>query len=191
MDFTREPVIETIITPREGYKLTLRSGKQSEVFSVESVEVVSFNGHIFFRSQEKPTVFLLPCSEYEIVETKQARMTLKASDVEGDVKIGRAKSGKESDSSDDKKRDKKRVKKKKVTKDTKEESAPKVEEKGRERVPSEPRTLIPPPATLIAEKIEKEQKETVEKPVEVEKVELSIPTPDLVVKAPVSDEHLD
>ena len=40
MDFTREPVIETIITPRDGFRLVIRKSCQAgEEFVVDAVEV--------------------------------------------------------------------------------------------------------------------------------------------------------
>jgi len=52
VDFTRQPIIETIITPREGFRLVIRSSKnmgQEELF-VDALEVVSFGAAtLFFR----------------------------------------------------------------------------------------------------------------------------------------------
>lgn len=90
MNFTREPIIETIITPREGYKLSVRSSKgggQEEYF-VDAIEVVSFGHSFFFRCLEKPKPFLVPASDYEIVETKETRVALKNVNVERSIKIG-------------------------------------------------------------------------------------------------------
>lgn len=90
MNFTREPVIETIITPKEGYKLLVRSSKATgqEEYQVDSVEVVSFGHSFFFRSLEKPRSFLVPISDYEIVETKEMRVALKNAPLERAIKIG-------------------------------------------------------------------------------------------------------
>lgn len=90
MDFTREPVVETVITPREGCKLAIRSSKgmtQEEHF-VDSVEIVSFGHALFFRSLEKPKNFLLPCTDYEVLEVREARMVLKHANQEKAIKIG-------------------------------------------------------------------------------------------------------
>ena len=59
MDFTREPVIETIVTPKEGCKLVVRSSKGAshEEYFVDAVEVISFGNASFFRSLEKPKSF--------------------------------------------------------------------------------------------------------------------------------------
>ncbi|MDP1835435.1 MAG: hypothetical protein Q8K75_05845 [Chlamydiales bacterium] len=89
MDFTREPIIETIITPREGFKLVVRSSKgvgQEEYF-VEAVEIVSFGNALFFRSLERPKCFLVPVTEYEILEVREARMVLKNVGVDSTIKI--------------------------------------------------------------------------------------------------------
>lgn len=50
MDFTREPIIETVITPKEGCKLVVRSSKTvgQEEYFVDAVEVVTFGNAIFF-----------------------------------------------------------------------------------------------------------------------------------------------
>jgi len=88
--FTREPIIESVITPREGCKITLRNSKNSalEEHTVEAVEVVSFGTALFFRSQEKPKAFLLPVSDYELIETKETRVILKSISLEKSIKIG-------------------------------------------------------------------------------------------------------
>jgi len=79
--FTREPTVETVITPREGTKLVVRSsrGASQEEYFVDAVEVVAFGNSIFFRSLEKPKAFLLPVSDYEVLEVREARMALKTS----------------------------------------------------------------------------------------------------------------
>lgn len=89
MNFTREPIIETIITPKEGYKLSVRSSKgESEEYLVDAIEVVSFGHSFFFRSSERPKCFLVPVTDYEIVEVKEARVALKNAQVERSIKIG-------------------------------------------------------------------------------------------------------
>lgn len=89
MDFTREPVIETIITPREGYKIVLRNSKAigQEEYFLEVVEVVSFGHALFFRSLEKPKSFLLPVADYELLEVRETRMVLKHGTSEKSIKI--------------------------------------------------------------------------------------------------------
>ncbi len=90
MDFTREPVIETVITPKEGCKLVVRSSKSSgqEEYFVDAVEVVSFGHSLFFRSLERPKAFLVPVSDYEILEVREARMVLKNVGSDRSIKIG-------------------------------------------------------------------------------------------------------
>lgn len=89
MDFTREPIIETIITPRDGFKLVVRNSKSigQEEYFVESVEVVSFGHSFFFRSLERPKSFLLPINDYEILEVKETRIVLKQANIERSTKI--------------------------------------------------------------------------------------------------------
>lgn len=79
MDFTREPIIETIITPKDGCKLVIRSSKSGgqEEFFVDAIEVVSFGSSFFYRSLERPKAFLVPASDYEVLEVREARMVLK------------------------------------------------------------------------------------------------------------------
>lgn len=90
MNFTREPIIETVITPREGCKLVIRSSKgaSQEDYFVDAVEVVSFGHSFFFRSTERPKSFLVPVSDYEVLELKETRMILKNVSTERSIKIG-------------------------------------------------------------------------------------------------------
>lgn len=90
MDFTREPIIETIITPKDGCKLVVRSSKGAgqEEYFVDAVEVVAFGNAIFFRSLERPKPFLVPVTDYEIMEVREARMVLKTVSPERSIKIG-------------------------------------------------------------------------------------------------------
>lgn len=90
MNFTREPIIETVITPRDGCKLVVRSSKGNgqEDYYVDAVEVVSFGHSFFFRSLEKPKSFLVPVSDYEILELRETRMVLKNVSAERAIKIG-------------------------------------------------------------------------------------------------------
>ncbi|HSW87353.1 MAG TPA: hypothetical protein VLG49_07650 [Rhabdochlamydiaceae bacterium] len=90
MNFTREPIIETIITPKEGYKLVIRNtkGGGQEEHCVDAVEVVSFGHSFFFRSLERPKPFLVPVSDYEVVEVKETRVVLKNAGIERAIKIG-------------------------------------------------------------------------------------------------------
>ena len=90
MNFTREPIIETVITPREGCKLVVRSSKGNgqEEYLVEAVEVVSFGHSFFFRSLERPKSFLVPVSDYEILELRETRVALKNASPDRSIKIG-------------------------------------------------------------------------------------------------------
>lgn len=89
MDFTREPIIETVITPREGCKLVVRSSKGpgQEEFFVDALEVVSFGNSFFFRSLERPKSFLVPSTDYEVLEVREARMVLKNVSTDRTIKI--------------------------------------------------------------------------------------------------------
>jgi len=90
VNFTREPIIETIITPKEGYRLIIRSSKgiSQEEYSVDALEVVSFGPAIFYRSSERPKPFLVPVADFEVVEVKEARVILKNAPLERSIKIG-------------------------------------------------------------------------------------------------------
>jgi hypothetical protein len=90
VDFTREPIIETVITPKDGCKLVVRSSKSNgqEEHFVDALEVVSFGHSFFFRSQERPKTFLVPATDYEILEVREARMVLKNVGIDRAIKIG-------------------------------------------------------------------------------------------------------
>lgn len=177
MNFTREPLIETIITPREGYQLQLRSskGQAQEEFIVEAVEVISFGKATFFRSLEKPKCFLVPVSDYELIEVREARQVLKTSATERGYKIGGGretllKTAKDEISepeptataSAEPRTDKRRERRRSRKKHTKGEGDQVEREEENAEAPSTPEvktkkaekpTLIPPPTTLISESI--------------------------------------
>ncbi len=90
MDFTREPIIESVITPKEGCKLVVRSSKAAsqEEFFVDSVEVVSFGHSLYFRSLERPKSFFVPAGDYEILEVRETRLVLKNVGLDRTIKIG-------------------------------------------------------------------------------------------------------
>lgn len=90
MDYTREPIIETVITPRDGCKLVVRNSKGAgqEEYFVDAIEVVSFGSSSFFRSIERPKPFLVPVTDYEVLEVREARMVLKNVGLDRSIKIG-------------------------------------------------------------------------------------------------------
>jgi len=95
VDFTREPIVESVITPKEGCKLVIRSSKgvgQEEYF-VDAVEIVSFGDTFFLRSLEKPKSFLVPATDYEILEVRETRLVLKSVGMDRSIKIGGGKEG--------------------------------------------------------------------------------------------------
>lgn len=94
MDFTREPIIESIITSRDGFRLVVRSSKNvgHEEYFVDALEMVTFGSSVFFRSNEKPKPFLVPACDYEVCEVREPRVLLKTpSSIEGIVKISSSK----------------------------------------------------------------------------------------------------
>ena len=174
MNFTREPIIETVITPKIGCKLVVRNSKgvDKQEYIVDAVEVVSFGTALFFRSLERPKSFLVPVSDYEIMEHKEARMVLKAAVIEKSVKIGKrdnnnAKASKDKknetkteDQKVERKKDKKKGRKKRPEKEIKQAEKPKIEEvisekptKEEQVSPSIIRKLFPPPNKLIKENL--------------------------------------
>jgi len=185
VDFTREPLVETVITPKEGFKLVIRasSGNSAEEYSVGAVEVVSFGNCFFFRSLEKPKAFLLPLTEYEVVESRETRTVLKKPQIDKSIKIGGGKkevekgdSSKEESSKDEpKKKENKRTRKRKAStkaektagakSEEKAEKPEKSEGKGEEKsevegespdkAPAPRRTLLPPPTSLISDQIDR------------------------------------
>lgn len=124
MHFTREPIIQTVITPKDGCKLVIRSskGKGQEDYIVDAVEVVSFGEALFFRSTEKPKSFLVPVSDYEVLELKETRVVLKNVGIEKSIKIGGGKdaskskdnSSDEKESQPEKKKERRRSRRKKT-----------------------------------------------------------------------------
>lgn len=110
MDFTREPIIETVITPRDGCKIVVRSSKNisQEEYFVDAVEIVSFGGASFFRSQERPKAFMVPVSDYEVLEVREARIVLKNVGLERSIKIAGGRETQAKPAREDKQRDEKR-----------------------------------------------------------------------------------
>ncbi len=90
MNFTREPIVETIISAKEGYKLSIKSSKNigQEEYLVDAVEIVSFSGALFYRCFEKPKPFFLPIHDYEIGEIREAKLSIRSPVAEKSIKIG-------------------------------------------------------------------------------------------------------
>jgi hypothetical protein len=90
VNFTREPIVETIISAKEGYKLSIKSSKTvgQEEYLVDAVEVVSFSGALFYRCSEKPKAFFLPIHDYEVGEIREAKLAIRSPVAEKSIKIG-------------------------------------------------------------------------------------------------------
>ena len=91
MNFTREPIIETVVVPKDGYKLLVKNSHKvnQEEFLVYALEIVSFGVGCFFRSLDRSKPFLLPVTFYEVIEVKEARTVVKKPLVVGkSIKIG-------------------------------------------------------------------------------------------------------
>ncbi|MCH9625805.1 MAG: hypothetical protein S4CHLAM123_09850 [Chlamydiales bacterium] len=206
MNFTREPIVETVITPKDGFKLVIRNSKSGgqEEFFVDAVEVISFGSTSFFRSLEKPKSFLVPVNDYEILETREVRISLKTTGSERGIKIGGGreaplKAPKEPtliqevetqaivDQKVDKRKERRRYRKKRTTSEDEgqaTESQESSDESQGERsslIPP-PSTLIPPPSTLISDTIER-YKQGVDEP---EKRETILAPPPLVKKEEIA-----
>jgi len=168
MDYTREPILETVITPRDNYKLLVRG--RHEEFIVNAVEIVSFSGALFFRSMEYPKNFIVPVSHYEVVEVLEAKMVVKNAEPEH-VKIG----GDKELRSDKKKKKKRQQHQQRLEENREPEKMVAMEEKQ-----AKARPLIPPPSTLIKEKLHRYRNEEV-----VEEQLLSAPD----IEEPVIEEE--
>jgi len=166
VNYTREPLVESVITPKEGCKLVVRcsSGVGQEDYFVDAVEVVSFGQALFFRSTERPKSFLVPVSHYEIIEVKETRMVLKTASLDKSIKISHKKEGHERKSQDRKRRKLKKRKSLPPKKERgfKETMQPPPEEKGEKGGEVDDETqvsssivkkLFPPPTTLIKEQL--------------------------------------
>lgn len=170
MHFTREPIVETIITPREGHKLVVKSTKSSggEEFFVDALQVICMGTSIFYRSLEKPRPFVVPAQDFEVLEVRDTKMTLKIPQADEKIKIagGREaplKHTKEpteeitvqeiSEPPSHRKKESRRFRKKKrddvVHPPTEEAPSPELSAEREERMSM----LIPPPSTLISETI--------------------------------------
>jgi hypothetical protein len=88
VDYTREPIVETVITPKDGYRISVRSSKipGQEEYVVEALEVITFGTNCFFRNLERPRAFMVPASDYEVLEVRETRVSLKAAILEGTVR---------------------------------------------------------------------------------------------------------
>lgn len=95
MYFTRDPVIETVITSREGYKLSVRNTKHlsQDPFIVEAVEVIRLGNTSFFRNCDHSKPFVVPAGDYEIMEVRDAKINLKAVGLDRGVKIAGGRDG--------------------------------------------------------------------------------------------------
>lgn len=89
MHFTREPIVESVLSARDGYKLVLKNSKLASTteISAEVIEIVSFAGTVFYRSQDRSKNFLLPASDFELSEVKDGRLVLKNISLEKSNKL--------------------------------------------------------------------------------------------------------
>lgn len=162
MNFTREPILETIITPKEGYKIILRNSKlpTEEEYSVEAVEIVSFGTAIFYRSLERPKPFLLPTTDYEVYESKDVRMVLKTAPLEKNIKIGGGKKPQApvmtppppAPSQEEAPSKKRRTRRRRTPDEMGAETLPPSPQEEAALPPAKPiRPMLPPPSSLISD----------------------------------------
>lgn len=168
MNFTREPTIETIITPKEGSKLLIRNSKREsrEDYLVDAIEVISFGHSIFYRSLERPKSFVVPVTDYEVVEVKETRLALKSASIERSIKIGggrvaprvaEVEKPQEEEAAEsrppEKKKERRRTRRRRPSdeKEVTEERAIPTDAKPEEK--KRMTRLLPPPPTLISETI--------------------------------------
>lgn len=150
MNFTRDAVILSVITPKEGCKLVVRNSKGvgQEDYLVDAVEVISFGSSCFFRSSERPKSFLLPINDYEILEIKETRMVLKSA-TEEKSKIIKKEEG------SIKKRFKRRRPIATAEDSTKKERGGDKNDEIDKVSSKSSKPLLPPPNTLIKEKLKR------------------------------------
>ncbi len=168
MNFTRDPIIETIITPKDGFKLVIRNSKGSgqEEFFVDSVQIVLIGNNCFYRSLEKPKPFLVPASDYEVLEVREPRMVMKVPGHEkGGIKIAGGREApmkaqpRDEEPTEEKapeeeqpsRKEKKRFRRRRG--DRFEKGEEQTEAPTDETAPDKPTFIIPPPPTLISETI--------------------------------------
>lgn len=193
MNFTREPIIETIITPKDGFKLVIRSVLgDGEEYAVDALEVISFGSAIFYRSFEKPKPFLLPVSHFEVIETRETKVVLKNTALDKTIKIAGGKEGMKSSEPKEpqvetkeegqqqleKKKKRSRKRKGNQYEQRKEEASTSSLES--ENVAQQPleegpaqiepvtthvRKIIPPPSTLISDTMSRYRSESIEEAV--------------------------
>lgn len=73
MHFTREPIIETIISARAGGELVLRSfGHDAIEFRATTIEVIQLGTIIFYRSSDMYNDFLLSSQSHSLFETRSS-----------------------------------------------------------------------------------------------------------------------
>jgi hypothetical protein len=161
MNFTREPIIESVITSSDGYKLRLtklnKKEGRDEDFQVNALEIVTFGASCFYRHREKPKSFLIPVAEYELTQVRDTRLTLKYATVDKSIKIIPEKVIKKTESKGAKSTGKDEGKSKdEVKKSPKKSSRPKLE--GRKKdVPIDMSVIkvLAPPTGLISDSLKK------------------------------------
>lgn len=203
MDFTREPIIETVITPKDSYQLVIKNSKSGGAeHVVDAVEVISFGTTYFLRSLEKPAAFLLPFAEYEITEKKVSKVALKKpqvqktikietkdknspqEDVDSDIEMEKEKKEEAKADKPKSSRRKKAAAKKAEAKEKREEAKKEVSEEAfSETEKSAPRSLLPPPTTLISDQILRYK--------DYLQTEEAAPLPESEGKAPISAEEVE
>ena len=136
MHFTRDPIVETVLTARDGYKFNLTHMSNGKEYSTTVVQIVSIGNVVCYCSVDQVDSFLLPLAEYQLVEVKEAKLPLKMP------------SEKTSDSGRFNKPSRKR--RKKPYKAEKEESPQQPQKKDDENQKFSAK-MIPPPSNLVVD----------------------------------------
>ena len=79
MEYTREPIIQSVIAAREGHKLNVSNQVGSQLYVVDSLQVVLFGDTPFYRNIEGVQEFMCPAAHYSIEEIKESKIALKMS----------------------------------------------------------------------------------------------------------------
>ena len=80
MFYTRDPIILTTLSSKEGYKLIIKSSSNIDLcYQVERISVVDYSGNAFYII-DTPYDMMLPVGSFYVVEEKEKRVSLKTKD---------------------------------------------------------------------------------------------------------------
>ena len=169
MYYTREPITLSVLSAKEGYNLVIKNTKNhdEESYIVPSVSIINFNGAIFYRSLLDRD-FLLPVSDYSVVEKKQVKLNVKLAtkkneDSKQPKRTSKTKSTKESRQQKPKKQKNTETQSKTVETTSedvtnKKNDMPSHEEKAESNTKTKKPAILPPPTSLV--EVKKHNKES-------------------------------